>query len=350
MITIDAAVHVMPRDKAEFAEYLPEPWRSRVFPGPETYHYALSTGEYWAPSRTDGGLPASDPAVVAEHVLGEFGSDVAILLPLTRGLHPNANLATALCAATNDWLAERWLAKDERYRGTIRVEPRDPAAAVREIERWTDNPAMVQIGVPTQALEPYGRPRYLPIWQAAADRGLPVVVHNDGGAGADFPPTAAGYVRLGPEYHCLAPLNYAFHLASLIAEGAFSWVDDLMFVFADGGIDMLWPLVWRMDKDWKGNRDEIPGAKRAPSEYIRDHVRFIAQRLEGPGDPATYAAWFDETADTGELLMYGSNYPQWDLWHATDARSHLPADARDQVMGGNAALLYPIATLSYETR
>ncbi len=36
---------------------------------------------------------------------------------------------------------------------------------------------------------------YLPVWEAAAAARMPVAVHLDGGAGADFPPSPVGYVR-----------------------------------------------------------------------------------------------------------------------------------------------------------
>ena len=116
-------------------------------------------------------------------VLIADGCSAVVLLPLTRGLHPNVNLATAICAATNAWLADRYLATDPRLYGTIRVEPRDPIAAVAEIERWAGHPQIVQVGVPTQSLSPYGSPAYLPIWRDAAARGLPIAVHTDGGSG-----------------------------------------------------------------------------------------------------------------------------------------------------------------------
>jgi predicted TIM-barrel fold metal-dependent hydrolase len=337
---VDAAVHVMPATKEDFLEFLPEAWQNRIFPGPERYHYALGTGEYWPPSVTERGLPASDPALVATHLFDELHADFAVLLPLTRGLHPNSNLATALCAATNDWLAARFLHADARFRGTIRVDPRSPEAAVDEIERWADNPLMVQVGVSTQALEPYGHERYLPVWRAAAAHDLPVVIHADGGAGADFPPTPAGYPRTAIEYNCLLPLNHGFHLASLIAEGTFEWVDDLVFIFADGGFDALWPIVWRLDKDWRGNRDEVPAVRRAPSEYLREHVRFVAHRLEGPVDRVGRREWLEASESAADMLLFASNYPNWDLWRAGDALDDLPEAFRDRVLYSNAAALY----------
>lgn len=342
---IDACVHVMPRSPDEFLAHLREPWRSRTFPGPERYNYALASGEYLPASTAANGVPGSDADIVAAQLFGDGGASAAILVPLTRGLHPNVNLATALCTATNDWLAAEWLDARRatgRFYGTIRVDPRDPIAASREIERWADHPAMVQVGIPAQALQPYGQRMYLPLWQTAAAHGLPVLVHTDGGAGTDFAPTPAGYLRFGVEYASLHVLGYGFHLASLICEGAFTWVEGLVFVFADGGFDLLWPLTWRLDKDWRGNRDEVPAVDRAPSTYLREHVRFITHRLEGPPDEDDRAAWLEHSEAADELLLYGSNYPQWDFWSAHAARAELPPGVRARVLSDNARSLYKL--------
>ena len=37
------------------------------------------------------------------------GCSAAILVPFGRGLLPDLDLAGAVCAAINDWLAEKWL-------------------------------------------------------------------------------------------------------------------------------------------------------------------------------------------------------------------------------------------------
>ncbi len=322
---IDACAHVMPGSRDEFIEYMHEPWRSRLFPGPERYHYAFAQGEY-----------APDAPLIGD------GCTAVVLLPLTRGLHPNVNLATAICAATNAWLADRFLAADPRLYGTIRVEPRDPVAAVAEIERWAGHPQMVQVGVPTHSLSPYGSPTYLPIWQAAAAHGLPVAVHADGGSGVEFPPTAAGYPQHSLEYSTMAPLNWAFHLVNMIAEGTFHWVERLVIVFADGGFDLLWPLVWRLDKDWRGNRDEVPAAALAPGEYLRDHVRFVLHRFEGPAAPEARRDWLSASAGAEDLLLFGSNSPQWDFMSVQDAADSLPEPMRERVLRRNAEAIYSI--------
>ena len=139
---------------------------------------------------------------MARHLFDDNGADYAILNPLTRGNIADYLLNSRICAAVNDWLLDRWLDPDtsNRFRGTIRVNPEDVRGAVAEIERLADHPKMVQVGVPMQSREPYGKPMFEPIWEAAAAHGLPVAVHINGGNGVDHAPTFAGHAYTYPGY------------------------------------------------------------------------------------------------------------------------------------------------------
>lgn len=341
---VDAAVHPLVKNANDLREYMQEPWRSRPFPGPERYFYPHPTGEYRADARPTQELPGSDPALLTRQLFDEAGVDYAILLPLTRGLLPDVDLAAAICAATNDWLADTWLSKDNqhgRFRGTLRVSPSDPAQAVREIERWAGHPHFVQIGITMQAHHPYGQRHYFPIWETAAKHGLPVVIHADGGSSVDFWPTPAGYLTHFIEYSTFYPINFAYHLASFLAEGVFDRLENFVVVFADGAHDMLAPLIWRMDKDWRPTRHEMPWMQHLPTAYLRDHVRFVAHRLEGPDDPAMLAEWL-EIGDAGSLLMFASNYPQWDYFDPREAFQGIPDALRARIMAENARALYKL--------
>jgi len=78
-------------------------------------------------------------------------------------------------------MVTRWLESDEfgdRFRGTIRVNPDDIAGALREIEKWRDHTRVVQIGVPLQSRELFGKPQFWPLWEAAVDAGLPVAMFS----------------------------------------------------------------------------------------------------------------------------------------------------------------------------
>ena len=142
---------------------------------------------------------------------------------MARGNIADYLLNSRICAAVNDWLLDRWLEPDTTggFLGTIRVNPEDVKGAVAEIERLARHPKMVQVGVPLQSREPYGKPMFEPIWEAAAAHGLPVAVHINGGNGVDHAPTFAGHAYTYPGYAAFMPLNSFVHLATLIIEGMF---------------------------------------------------------------------------------------------------------------------------------
>ncbi|MCB1549562.1 MAG: amidohydrolase family protein [Hyphomicrobiaceae bacterium] len=338
---IDCAVHPQVVRPDDLKAYMREPWNARAFPRPERYFYPAIGGEYIEGTAATG-LAGSDPELLAKRLFDEGGVAIAHLVPQTRGLLPDLDLGTVVCRATNDWLADCWLGAANahgRFRGTIRVNPGDPAGAVEEIERWSDHPGMVSITVPMQSHQPYGQRAFFPVWEAAARAGLPVLVKIDGGSGVDFWPTAVGHPHHYVEYKTVAPLAYAYHLISFIAEGVFTRLPDLRVVFADGGHDLLPPLVWRMDKNWRPTRRETPWVEELPSAYVRRQVRFCTSLLEGPSDPAVAEGWL-ELGEGADLLVYASRYPFHDYQSPAAASVGLPDASRERIMGGNAAALF----------
>jgi len=347
---IDTNVQPHFRYNAEIRRYLPAAHQLRSVPDVERQWYQAPGGDYRQDLYGEH-YPGSDPATVSRHLFddapGGIGVAFAILNPLTRGNIADYLLNSRICAAVNDWLLDRWLEPDtsNRFRGTIRVNPEDPKGAVAEIERLAGHPKLVQVGVPMQSREPYGKPMFEPIWEAAAAHRLPVAVHINGGNGVDYPPTFAGHAHTYPGYAAFMPLNYFVHLATLIVEGVLGRYPDLKFVFADGGYDILTPLMWRLDTFWLSMRDQTPWVDRYPSEYLPRHVRFCSSAFDGPlegGEAGQMQRWMDMTGKS-DLLMYGSSYPHWSTSAAdviaTDLKG-LDADQRDKVLWQNASELY----------
>lgn len=338
---IDCAVHPQVHEPDDLRAYMDEPWRSRPFPRPERYYYPVLEGEFLDQAQTTG-LAGSDPEAMAAYLFDAHHTDRAVLLPLTRGLLPDIDLGSAVCRATNRWLCETWLAAHNnhgRYTGVIRVNPEDPAAAIAEIERCAPDPRMVAVAVPMQSRAPYGQRQYFAVWEAATAHALPVMVKLDGGSGIDFWPTAVGYPHHHVEYSTLAPINYAYHLISFIAEGTFARLPDFRVVFADGGHDMLAPLVWRMDKNWRPTRNETPWVEEAPSSLVGRHVRFCAKRLEGPLDDAQSQDWHS-LSKTADLVLFASSYPYHDALPPQAMLGTMDDACRGAVAHGNAAALF----------
>jgi len=166
-------------------------------------------------------------------------------------------------------------------------------------------------------------------------------VHINGGNGVDHAPTFAGHAYTYPGYAGFMPLNSFVHLATLIIEGTFGRIPGLRFVFADGGYDILTPLIWRLDTFWMSMRDQTPWVDRYPSEYLRDHVRFCSSAFDGPTDAGQAERWLD-FSDKADLLMYGSSYPHWSTSEPEDVVAGLNDEQREKVLWRNASDLYGV--------
>lgn len=342
---IDSSVHVFFRSNDDLRAHLREPFRGRGIPDYEKNYYGAPDGEYspLAGARP-GEYPGSDPEITGRELFEERGADIAVLHPMTRGNLPDRHLNSAVYAAHNQMLAERWLDSGtyaERFRGTIRVNVEDVDGALKEIERWHAHPRMVQLGVPLQTRDLYGHPRYEPIWRAAAELGMPVAVHVEVGCGVDSAPTPSGHTRTYPHYVGFMALNYLYHLMNMIAEGVFEKHDGLKMVWADGGADMLTPFIWRMDTFGRPHLEQTPWAPRIPSAYLPGHVYFARGGAEGAPDPEFAAEWFAMTGKD-DMVMYGSSYPHWHMAGTGSLPDGLTADQRAKVLWRNAAQLYGI--------
>jgi predicted TIM-barrel fold metal-dependent hydrolase len=335
-VIVDCGVHPVIPD-AELRRRMLPPFKFLPFAGPDRYLYPVPGGEYQPDAER------SDPAGVARALFEEQGVDLAILTPLTRGIQPDADLGSRICAAINEWQSEAWLAAEAgqgRFRASIRVNPQDPRHAIAEIERWATVPGFVQVAVTTQSLQPYGQRVYYPIWEAAAAHNLPVSFHVDGAAGVEFWPTPVGYPTHYTEFATLLGFTALYHVISLVCEGVMERLPGLKLVCGDGGQDLVGPILWRFDKSWRGLRMETPGAVRRPSDYVGERVRWLWHSWEGPADAEARADWM-QLGDAGHFLLYGSNHPHWDAFPAREAATLIAgAGLPTDILGANAVAFY----------
>jgi predicted TIM-barrel fold metal-dependent hydrolase len=277
--------------------------------------------------------------------LDRYGIDVGVLIPdeaAGYSVLPNPALAADLCSAYNDWVSDVWLSRDPRLRGTMVVPAQNPAAAAKEIRRLGDRDEFVGVFMPGGARIPYGNPIYDPIWQAAVECGLPVVLHvHYEGIGISGPITGAGHPDFYLEYHALLGASLQGHLASVLCHGVFERYPSARLLLMEGGLAGYPGLLWRLDTNWKACRAETPYCLKPPSEYIWDHVRFTTQPLEEPGD-ASQLRNVLEPLRPWQTLCFASDYPHWDFDEPNLTLRTLPSEWHPPILRDNAVELYDL--------
>jgi predicted TIM-barrel fold metal-dependent hydrolase len=343
---VDVDVHPVPRSADEIRRHLPMPWRDRYAGERRAFFNNPIHGSRLDAEPPGGGPKGSDPGLLREQLIDEFGVAHAILISRTFcNIHPDPDYAAAVASAFNAWLVETWLTEanhDGAFKGSITVAQQDPRQAAAEIERWAGHPHIVQVTMDSGARMPFGQRFYHPIYEACERHGLPLSIHpGTEGMGVNHQPTP-GFPTRYIEWHCGMSLSFQAHLVSLLTEGVFERFPGLRIVLVEGGVAWLAPLLWRLDSYWKALRSEVPWVRRPPSEYVRDHVRLGTQPLERPDDDRHLLAVL-EMMDAASLVMFSSDYPHWDFDSPARAFPTLPDDLRRAIFSDNARTLYGLS-------
>jgi predicted TIM-barrel fold metal-dependent hydrolase len=320
-------------------------WREYIsqsaFKGPVDTAYPPGAPTSARPDATpaEGGPPGSSLVRLQEQVLDAWNVEFGILncAYAVESLH-NPDAAAAMASAVNEWQIAEWLAKEPRLRASLVVPSHYPDLAAREIGRLGVHPGFIQVFLPVRSALPYGNRRYWPIYEAAVRHNLVIGLHFGGSPGN--PPTPAGWPSYYIEEYAGMSQIFQSQVISLIAEGLFDQFPALQVALIEGGFTWLPSLMWRMDKEWKGLRREIPWVKRLPSEYIRQHLRLTLQPVDAPPDP-NHLLQIIEQLESDEMLMFSTDYPHW---HFDSPEEALPValspEVERKILAENARAFY----------
>lgn len=292
-----------------------------------------------------GGVPGSVPDMMNRDFLDVNDLGAAVITPgpaLQLGGFPDADMATAIAGAINEWQAQEWFPSDPRWLGSIVISPRDPLGAAKEIRKWGKDPRMVQVFIPSISGISMGKRHFYPIYEAANEYGLTVANHpGSEGAGANDNMFAVGAPSYYFEYHALFGQAGQTNLVSLVAEGVFDRFPNINFLFQEQGYAWLVEVLWRMDQKWKGVRSEIPWVTRPPSEYVMERVRLTSQPMYEPRRGSHLEKLF-ELINAEQLLVFSSDYPHWDTDDPMTAYTKLPERLRSKMFIDNPYALFKL--------
>jgi predicted TIM-barrel fold metal-dependent hydrolase len=278
----------------------------------------------------------SDPSFVVQDHIEARGIGAVVLIPLAINVWPYLDRAPDMVTAMNDYLVDKWLSVDNRFKLAAIVFPADPARAATEMRNRAKDERVVAISMPLMGT-PMGDPHYEPILAAASEVGLPIVVHPSGAESTyqAGPSTAGGVPETFLERHITLSQVASSNLCSLIWRGAFDRYPNLRVVFVEYGFTWIPWVAARMDAEWNAMPAEERPTRRLPSSYIWDHVRFTTQPLEEPDESAEMVRVLEEI-HAERTLLFSSDYPHWDSDDPSHVLRYLDAPLRARILSANA--------------
>lgn len=269
-----------------------------------------------------------------------------VLFP-TATLHayriPDPVLVSAIFRAYNQWIAELCAAAPRRLKGVALLNVDNVAEAVSELERAARR-GLVAAALPVQPAQgSYDQAEFAPLWEAAQDLELPLVLHV--GSERWHP----GVRPLQEQTYGLAPLlqrelEIRACLASLILYGVFERYPRLRIGAAEYEASWIPYFLYRLDDCYTQRFQGLHGRRfrgaALPSDFFRSNVFVSFQQ-----DPHCVR---DLSVIGEDNLLWGSDYPHAE---STFPRSReilggllagSDADSRRRITHLNAARLFHI--------
>lgn len=352
ILVVDCDVHVH-ESPGELAPYCDMPWRKALENVADVDEYYLdipgfSPGtaalEAKFPSGHEAQRMVLTPGQMREE-LDEIHVDIGILFPdhlLKLPVISQVEYAAALARAYNAWLVDKWCLPDQGLLGCVVACPHDPEDAAKEIRRYAKEPGIVGVYLPCAGLDRlWGHRQYDPIYEAAQEADLPVLLHSVTVIHPVFPFNTQGFETEFGRHICSHTFSIMANLVHMMTTGVPVRYPDLRVAVTEAGISWIPFLMQRMDKEYLERRREVPFLTEKPSHYLKK-MYFATQPVEEPenlGDLVTLMDLYDGEDNT----IFASDWPHHDFDHPSKVHQiPFTNEVRRKVFGENALCLFNI--------
>jgi predicted TIM-barrel fold metal-dependent hydrolase len=281
--------------------------------------------------------------------MDEFNLDYSVLTPGILGLASvnHDQIAVEIARAHNEWMANAFFDESDRLKSVILIANQRPEKAAEEIDRWAEEDDVVGVSLPASGLvPPAGHHWYDPIYEAAEDHGLPIIMHTGNSTSTAAFPVQRHWSQTFTEDHLFTfPVEAMWHLGSIMFRGIPERYPDLRFVMEECGVEWLPWMRWRMNDHYMQNSVDVPILERMPSEYLYENFTFSTQPL-GHSETPRDLAEIIRIAGGSDTIMFSTDHPHADfdppeeLLHSI--KSHLDEDDVRGIMGETAMEIFDL--------
>lgn len=277
------------------------------------------------------------------------GVDVNFMLPSgwfgTWTSFPEVDFEMSAYRAYHQWMKDYCTPYPDRLGGTMLVSARAVEESVREIERCANERWAWAVLPYAPAGMPLDHPDLDPIWAAAAEHDMAVVLHTF----TVMPPYSPGgldtWENLWLQRSAAHPWCGMRNMAALLGSGIMDRHPSLRIGVLEAGHGWLPFWVMRLDEHVHSMPSALPELKRLPSECVQSGRYFQSIELS-EGQQLTEAV-MDLLGD--DILMFATDYPHSESWFpkSVDAAMEwtLSETRRQKLMWDNAVRLYTRAGL-----
>ena len=165
---------------------------------------------------------------------------------------------------------------------------RDPEDAARG-RAYADRRGIVSIYLPCAAVDPLsGDRRYDPIFRAAEQADLPVLLHSVNVTHPVFPFNNHGFDTELARHALSHTFSVMANLTSMVTTGVPVRFPDLRVAIFEAGITWVPFLMNRLDKEYMERRRDVPFLVERPSHYLR---QYVLRRPSRSRSPSVFATW-----------------------------------------------------------
>jgi len=354
LLVVDCDVHVHESPGA-LIPYCDMPWKKALENIKDAREWYLDIPAF-SPGVSDGSYQAKFPTAhegarmvhTAEQMreeLDEIHVDIGILFPdhlLKLPVLTQTPYAAALARAYNAWLLEEWCSVEQGLLGCVIACNHDPQDAAREIRKYADEPSIVGVYLPCAGIDPlWGHRMYDPIYEAAQEADLPVLLHSVTVTHPVFPFNNHGFDTEIGRHSCSHTFSIMANIVHMITTGVPVRYPQLRVAVTEAGISWVPFLMNRLDKEYLERRREVPFLEERPSHYLKK-MYFATQPIEEPenlGDLVKFMELYDGEDNT----IFASDWPHHDFDHPMKVHQvPFTNEVRRKVFGENALRLFNI--------